>query len=65
MAVGTIAASKSFTAFKLEFGKRDARMEKPAGLGALAKMVKPPPVMAPDTKAHFDDSLKLSTCDPK
>lgn len=34
------------------------KMDWPTGLGALAIMVNPPPVIAPDTMAYFEVSCK-------
>ena len=37
------------------------RIATPAGLGALAIMVSPPPATAPATTAYFKDSVKPGT----
>ena len=37
------------------------RIDTPAGLGALAMMVRPPPATAPATTAYFKDSVKPGT----
>ncbi len=63
--VGPSAAKNSFPAFKLLFGNLELKIEKPAGFGAFAKIVNPPPVMAPLTRAHFDESVNAGTCEPK
>ena len=65
MQVGRNAAIKSFKAFKELSGNLELKIENPAGLGAFARIVKPPPANAPETKAHFEESVIEATCDPK
>lgn len=59
------AFKNNFPAFNEEFGNLRPKIEKPAGFGAFAKIVRPPPTKAPDTKAHFEDSVIDGTCDPR
>ena len=65
MIVGGKAATNNFKELSAPFLNFGPNIENPAGLGALASMVRPPPLIAPETMAHFDVSLKPSTCDPK
>jgi hypothetical protein len=41
--------------------KKRARIAWPAGLGALAMTVKPPPANAPATTQYFIESFKVGT----
>src|SRR5215475_13596958 len=46
-------------------GKNLARIDWPAGFGAFAITVKPPPATAPATTAYFSDSRKSGTSDAR
>ena len=63
--VGAKAARNKLIASSEESGNFELSIEKPAGLGAFAKIVSPPPTNAPETSAHLDKSLKFGTCEPK
>ena len=55
------AAKNKFRADTLPSGKCSLKIDRPAGLGALAITVRPPPVMAPATKAVSYTHLTLPT----
>lgn len=55
--VGRNAALKSPIGLIPSGPNFDCKMEKPAGLGALAMTVNPPPATAPATKAYLKASL--------
>ncbi len=65
MIVNGTAAKNNFKAFRAPFGNRELKIENPAGFGAFAKIDNPPPEIAPETKAHFEASVSVGTCDPK
>gem|GEM_PF-6778312 len=58
MNVGASAARKSFEGETPVSPKLDWRIDCPAGFGALAMTVRPPPVTAPATTANFSFSEK-------
>src|SRR5687768_10078719 len=45
--------------------KNFPRIETPAGLGALAMTVRPPPVTAPATTAYFISGVRLGTSEAR
>jgi hypothetical protein len=45
--------------------KRDDKIDIPAGFGALAITVSPPPVIAPAITAYFSESEKFGTNEAK
>src|SRR5437899_12688853 len=61
MIVGGSAPSNRFSG-EMPSGKNLERMDWPAGLGAFAITVKPPPATAPATTAYLRGSVKLGTC---
>jgi len=63
--VGGNAAKNNQSGETLPSGKCSRRIDMPAGFGALAITVKPPPVMAPATNAYLNSSLVPSTNDPR
>ena len=60
MIVGIRAPANNNTGFT-PCVKNLLRIDCPAGLGALAMTVKPPPVTAPATTAYFEASAKFGT----
>ncbi len=60
MTVGMIAPNASFAGFTPP-GKNLDKMDWPAGLGAFAITVNPPPVTAPATTAYFAEIAKSGT----
>ena len=60
-----MAATKSPNGLTLFSEKYLLKIDIPAGLGAFAITVRPPPVTAPATKATLNSSLNPSTKDPK
>ena len=63
--VGPRAATKRPSGLMPSSPKLDFRMPKPAGFGALAMTVRPPPATAPATSAYFEGSLRPSTREPR
>ncbi|KAK3604006.1 hypothetical protein CHS0354_026805 [Potamilus streckersoni] len=64
MTVG-ISAPKNSPSGLILFLKYLAKIACPAGLGAFASTVSPPPVTAPETSAYFMASLKSGTSVPR
>src|SRR5215475_11963462 len=64
MRVGMSAPKNNFPA-EMPSGKNLERMDWPAGFGALAMTVNPPPATAPATTAYFNDSRKSGTSDAR
>lgn len=62
--VGGVAAARRPRGEMPSSPKLSFRIPKPAGFGALAMTVRPPPVIAPATRAYLELSDK-STSDPK
>ena len=60
MTVGMIAPNASFAGFTPP-GKNLDKIDWPAGLGAFAITVNPPPVTAPATTAYFAEIAKSGT----
>ena len=65
MIVGGNAPNKSPKGLMPVSPKVPFKIPKPAGFGALAITVNPPPVTAPATNAYFDSSLKPGTRLPR
>jgi hypothetical protein len=63
--VGTIAASTSPLGEMPSFPKAGARIDCPAGFGALAITVNPPPVTAPATTAYFKAGVNPGTSEAR
>ena len=63
--VGIAAARSNFPGWTTPSFKYPLRMEAPAGLGALAIKVSPPPVTAPDTRATLNSGLSPGTREAK
>ena len=63
--VGNAAAKNKYNGLTFSFGKNDFSSDIPAGFGALAITVKPPPVTAPETTAYLNSSEIPSTSDAK
>ena len=63
--VGTNAPRNSPSGLIPSGPKLPRRMEYPAGLGALAMTVRPPPTTAPATSEYFIASVKVGTWDPR
>ena len=60
-----MAAIKRYRAETAPFGKCFRKMAIPAGLGAFAMTVRPPPATAPPTNASLKSSEVPETQDPK
>ena len=65
MIVGGKAAKNKYKAETLPSGKCSFKIAIPAGFGALAITVKPPPVKAPATRAYLNSSLVPCTNEPR
>lgn len=64
-AVGTSAPTKRPAALTAPSWKLPLRIDRPAGLGAFAITVNPPPVIAPLTSAYLYPSSMPSTSEPR
>src|SRR4051812_5460296 len=65
IAVGSNAASSKRTGLIPADPKRPRKIEKPAGFGALAMTVKPPPATAPATSAYLNPGVTSGTNEPR
>jgi len=63
--VGIVAEKKSLPGCTTPSFKYALRIEAPAGLGALAMSVRPPPVTAPDTRATLNSRLSPGTSEDR
>ena len=63
--VGRRAAANNPRGWMDSSSKCPRRIAKPAGFGALAMTVRPPPVTDPATSAYLNSSLSPSTSDPR
>jgi hypothetical protein len=63
--VGPSADRKSQPALTVLSRKPPRRIESPAGFGAFAITVRPPPVTAPATSVYLNSSLSPSTSEPR
>ena len=65
MMVGGMAESRRRLAETTALGKYGLNMAMPAGFGALAMTVNPPPATAPPTKANLNSNDVPLTNDPR